>query len=85
MAELTQAARNKGAEQPDPAAVIIDELAYLADADPGLLTVLQHWWDDNKSRPNLKIFLQCGRMPAWKKVRKRTRFQGTVSFQRTSP
>ena len=42
MAELTQAARNKGAEQPDPAAVIIDELAYLADADPGLLTVLQH-------------------------------------------
>ena len=85
MAELTQAAWSEGAGQADPVAVVIDELAYLADADPDLLMVLQHWWDDNKRRPNLKIFLQCGRMPAWKKVRKRTRFQGIVSFQRTTP
>ena len=84
MAELTQAARSEGVGQADPVAVIIDELPYLADADPGLPTVLRHWWDDNKCHPNLKIFLQCGRMPAWKKVRKRTRFQDRVSFQRTT-
>jgi AAA+ ATPase superfamily predicted ATPase len=43
----------------DPVCVVLDELPYLADSDPGLLTVLQHWWDDNKRRPNLKMFL-CG-------------------------
>ena len=40
-----------------PVVAVIDELPYLADVDPGLLTVLQHWWDANKRRPNLKIFL----------------------------
>lgn len=40
-----------------PVCAVIDELPYLADVDPGFLTVLQHWWDDNKRRPNLKIFL----------------------------
>ena len=40
-----------------PVCAVIDELPYLADVDAGLLTVLQHWWDDNKRRPNLKIFL----------------------------
>ena len=42
---------------PAPVCVVIDELPYLADVEPGLLTVLQHWWDDNKRRPNLKLFL----------------------------
>jgi uncharacterized protein len=36
---------------------MIDELPYLAEVDPGLLTALQHWWDANKHRPNLKLFL----------------------------
>lgn len=40
-----------------PVVVVIDELPYIADVDPGLLTVLQHWWDANKRRPNLKVFL----------------------------
>lgn len=40
-----------------PVCVVIDELPYLADVDPGFLTVLQHWWDDHKIRPNIKIFL----------------------------
>jgi len=40
-----------------PILVVIDELPYIADVDPGVLTVLQHWWDANKRRPNLKIFL----------------------------
>ena len=43
----------------EPVCVVIDELPYLADVDPGLLTVLQHFWDDTKRRPNLKLFL-CG-------------------------
>ena len=42
-----------------PVCAVIDELPYLADVDPGLITVLQHFWDDNKRRPNLKLFL-CG-------------------------
>jgi len=36
---------------------ILDELPYLADADAGLLTALQHWRDQYKSVPNLKVFL----------------------------
>jgi uncharacterized protein len=40
-----------------PVCVVIDELPYLTDGDPGLLTTLQHWWDANKRRANLKIFL----------------------------
>ncbi len=43
----------------EPVCVVIDELPYLADVDPGLLTVLQHFWDDTKRRSNLKLFL-CG-------------------------
>jgi hypothetical protein len=37
--------------------VVIDELPYLADGELGLLTTLQHGWDDHKHRPNLKLFL----------------------------
>ncbi|HEY3330760.1 MAG TPA: ATP-binding protein [Capsulimonadaceae bacterium] len=40
-----------------PVIAVIDELPYMADVDPGLLTVVQHWWDANKRRPNLKLFL----------------------------
>jgi len=40
-----------------PMVVVVDELPYIADVEPGLLTVLQHWWDANKRRPNLKMFL----------------------------
>ncbi len=43
----------------EPVCVVIDELPYLADVDTGLLTVLQHFWDDTKRRSNLKLFL-CG-------------------------
>ena len=38
-------------------ALVIDELPYLADVEPGLLTMLQHWWDAHKRQPDLKIFL----------------------------
>ena len=51
------ARENRG--ETTPVCVVIDELPYLADVDPGLLTVLQHFWDDHKRRPNLKLFL-CG-------------------------
>jgi AAA+ ATPase superfamily predicted ATPase len=40
-----------------PVVAIIDEIPYLADVEPGLLTVLQHWWDDNRHLANLKLFL----------------------------
>jgi AAA+ ATPase superfamily predicted ATPase len=40
-----------------PVCVVIDELPYLADVDAGFLTALQHWWDDNKRQPNIKLFL----------------------------
>ncbi len=42
---------------PTPVCAVIDELPYLADVDAALLTVLQHFWDDNKRQPNLKRFL----------------------------
>ena len=52
-----EADRREKSGDPAPVCVVIDELPYLADVDPGFLTVLQHWWDDNKRRPNLKLFL----------------------------
>jgi AAA+ ATPase superfamily predicted ATPase len=47
------AGERQAAGDPEPVAVVLDELPYLADVEPGLLTVLQHWWDANKRRPNL--------------------------------
>jgi len=52
-----EADRRENAGESEPVCVVIDELPYLADVDPGFLTVLQHWWDDNKRRPNVKVFL----------------------------
>jgi AAA+ ATPase superfamily predicted ATPase len=36
---------------------VVDEMPYLAEVDEGFLTALQHWWDQQKRRPNLKILL----------------------------
>jgi AAA+ ATPase superfamily predicted ATPase len=48
----------RASQYPDEAVVVvIDELPYLAQSDPGLLTAIQHWWDANKGVPNLRIFL----------------------------
>ncbi|MFN8512386.1 MAG: ATP-binding protein [Thermomicrobiales bacterium] len=41
----------------EPVVVILDELPYLADVDPGLLTTLQHWWDAHRQQSNLKLLL----------------------------
>ncbi len=40
-----------------PVVLVIDELPYLVEADPSLLSVLQHWWDENKDNKRLKLFL----------------------------
>ena len=45
------------AQPAEPIIAILDELPYLADVDPGLLTTLQHWWDAHKHLPNLKLLL----------------------------
>jgi AAA+ ATPase superfamily predicted ATPase len=41
----------------EPVIAVIDELPYLEEAEPGVLTALQHWWDRSKHLPNLKMFL----------------------------
>jgi AAA+ ATPase superfamily predicted ATPase len=51
------AGERQGAGNAEPVAVVVDELPYLADVDPGLLTTIQHWWDANRRRSNLKVFL----------------------------
>ena len=48
---------HQASAQDAPVVAVIDELPYLSEGDRGLLTVLQHWWDDNKLRRNLKLFL----------------------------
>lgn len=48
----------RASQHPEEAVVVvIDELPYLAQSDPGLLTALQHWWDASKQFANLRIFL----------------------------
>lgn len=51
------AEQREAAADPAPVCVVLDELPYLADVEPGLLTTLQHWWDAHKRRTNLKLFL----------------------------
>lgn len=51
------AGERQSAGNAEPVAVVVDELPYLVDVDPGLLTTIQHWWDANRRRSNLKIFL----------------------------
>ena len=46
-----------GTQPTEPIIAILDELPYLADVDPGLLTTLQHWWDAHKRLPNIKLVL----------------------------
>jgi AAA+ ATPase superfamily predicted ATPase len=45
------------AEQQEPLLFVIDELPYLVEADPSLLSVLQHWWDAHKGAAPIKMFL----------------------------
>ena len=60
---LTQLAQ----AQPDrPVIVVIDELPYLAQADPAVPSELQRWWDEVRwaGIRNLKLFL-LGSMVSW--------------------
>ncbi len=48
-----------------PFVFVIDEFPYLAQADPGVETTLQKWWDtSHQSTPNLKVFL-AGSHVSW--------------------
>jgi AAA+ ATPase superfamily predicted ATPase len=52
--------------KPDrPFPVVIDEFPYLAEAESGVETVLQRWWDGSRYiAPNLKLFL-AGSQVSW--------------------
>lgn len=49
-----------------PFCIVIDELPYLAQADPAIPSVLQRWWDGIRREmlPNLKVFL-LGSLMSW--------------------
>jgi len=48
-----------------PFLLVIDEFPYLAEAEQGLETVLQRWWDRSRqAAPNLKVFL-AGSQVSW--------------------
>lgn len=45
-------------QRPHPFPVVLDEFPYLARAERGVLTVVQRWWNQIKTRrKNLKLFL----------------------------
>jgi AAA+ ATPase superfamily predicted ATPase len=47
--------------------IVIDELPYLADADPGCLSAFQKWWKPaRRKRKNLKVFF-LGSRQSWMK------------------
>ncbi len=59
LTDLARAAPDK------PFAAVIDEFPYLAEAERGVETALQRWWDrDHASTPNLKVFL-AGSHVSW--------------------
>jgi len=60
---VTQVARSRAGP---PFVMVIDELPYLAQADPAVPTVLQRWWDDLRREgiTNLKVFL-LGSLVSW--------------------
>jgi uncharacterized protein len=49
-----------------PAVIVIDELPYLAQADPSVPSVVQRWWDEIRKEglTNVKLFL-LGSMVSW--------------------
>ena len=51
---------------PQPTVVVLDELPYLALAEPALPSVMQRWWDQlrRQNPPNLKVFL-LGSLVSW--------------------
>ena len=53
-------------QQDEPVILVIDELPYLAEADPSLPTVMQRWWDEIRREGirKLKVFL-LGSMVSW--------------------
>ncbi|MDQ2831376.1 MAG: hypothetical protein M3Y74_20310 [Chloroflexota bacterium] len=62
LAALTGFAR-RSPERPFP--VVIDEFPYLAEAEPGVETVIQRWWDRiHDATPTLKLFL-AGSQVSW--------------------
>jgi len=59
LTDLARAAPDK------PFAAVIDEFPYLAEAERGVETALQRWWDRNyNATPNLKVFL-AGSHVSW--------------------
>ncbi|MBI3977507.1 MAG: ATP-binding protein, partial [Chloroflexi bacterium] len=60
---VAQLARARASE---PLIVVVDELPYLAQADPAVPSVLQRWWDDlrRKRLTNLKVYL-LGSLVSW--------------------
>lgn len=60
---LTRIAR---ARRDSPIIIVIDELPYLAQADPAVPSVMQRWWDETRTEglTNLKVFL-LGSMVSW--------------------
>jgi AAA+ ATPase superfamily predicted ATPase len=59
---ITRIARSRS----DPVIVVIDELPYVAEADPATPTVLQRWWDGLRRQriANVKMFL-LGSLVGW--------------------
>ncbi|HXF50620.1 MAG TPA: ATP-binding protein [Dehalococcoidia bacterium] len=65
-AALDALARVAASRPNDTVVAVIDELPYLAEADPAIPSVLQRWWDQLKQRAvsNLKLFL-LGSLVSW--------------------
>lgn len=63
LAALSQVARTRPKEA---VVAVIDELPYLAQADPAVPSVMQRWWDEIRrdGLANLKLFL-LGSMVSW--------------------
>lgn len=63
---LDALAQLAGAQPERPVIVVIDELPYLAGADPAVPSEIQRWWDEIRRAEikNLKLFL-LGSMVSW--------------------
>jgi AAA+ ATPase superfamily predicted ATPase len=65
--EFLEALAGIAIARPDqPSIIVVDELPYLAQADPAIPTVIQLWWDGIRRRDvrNLKVFL-LGSQVSW--------------------
>jgi AAA+ ATPase superfamily predicted ATPase len=62
--------------------VLLDEISWIGEMDPGFLGALKTWWDQEGSKKNKLVFILCGSISTWidKNILRSTGFFGRLTL-----